>query len=268
MPLPGDFDCANYKDNTEEIFKTILLKLDEFLKNLDIGDFLRKIIQTAVDKIIGFFTKGFFDVNLVGIQLSFSTLYAILKGIASIPEPGFKELFGGIANAVKHLRDTLMQRLLCVINRQKSEQSAQVVLGAERCGELADLYRGAIAHSLEFRPVVPEDASAEIKRLEAGAAAVLEILRTSSITADNMDLLEMRPVFGALELEIYREELLHLSTSDEIKYYAAVLLAMVIGSSNALEACLRIVEDPIAASEDLEVDEADQVMFDEIEEEN
>ncbi|KAG0335526.1 hypothetical protein BG000_007450 [Podila horticola] len=261
LPLPGDFDCANYKDDTEEIFKTILLKLDEFLKNLD-------IIQTAVDKIIGFFTKGFFDVNLVGIQLSFSTLYAILNGISSILAPGFKELFGGIANAVKHLRDTLMQRLLCVINRQKSEQSAQVVVGAERCGDLADLYRGAIAHSLEFRPVVPEDASAEIKRLEAGAAAVLEILRTSSITADNMDLLEMRPIFGALELEMYREELLHLSTSDEIKYYAAVPLPMVIGSSNALEACLRIVEDPIAASEDLEVDEVDQEKFDEIEEEN
>ncbi|KAF9332547.1 hypothetical protein BG006_004591 [Podila minutissima] len=83
---------------------------------------------------------------------------------------------------------------------------------------LADLYRDAIAHSLAFRPAVPEDALAEIKRLEAGAAAVLEILRSSSIAADSMDLLEMRPIFGAFDLEVYREELLHLTTSDEIKH--------------------------------------------------
>ncbi|KAG0015637.1 hypothetical protein BGZ82_001331 [Podila clonocystis] len=267
VPLPGGFDCANYKDDVEATFKTILLKLDEFLKSLPVGEFLRGIIQTAVDKIAGFLTKGFFGSNVIGIQLSFTALYMILKGISSIPAPGFADLFGGVANAIKQLRDTLMERLLCVLSRQKLEESAQTVMGVEHCGALADLYRFAIAHSLAFRPAVPEDASADIKRLEAGAAAVLEILRTSSIAADNKDLMQMRPIFGTFELEMYREELLHLTKSEEIKQYAAAALTMVIGSSNALEACLRIAEDPVAAQEDLEVDEIDQEEFDEIDQE-
>ncbi|KAG0015152.1 hypothetical protein BGZ81_011827 [Podila clonocystis] len=258
MPLPGGFNCANYNDDIEATFRTILLKLDEFLKNLPIGEFFRGIIQTVVDKIAGLLTKGLIGANVIGIQLSFTALYMILNGISSIPAPGFASLFGGIADAIKQLRDTLMERLLCVLSRQKLEESAQTVMGVNHCSDLADLYRFAITHSLAFRPVVPEDASADIKRLEAGAAAVLEILRTSSIAADNKDLMQMRPIFGTFELEMYREELLHLTTSDEIKQYAAAALTMVIGSSNALEACLRIAEDPVAAREDLEADEIDQ----------
>jgi hypothetical protein len=149
--------------------------------------------------------------------------------------------------------------------------SAQVVgvLGkVEMCSELADLYRGAIAHSLAFRPVVPEKASAEIRRLEAGVAAILEILRTSLIAPDNKDLFEKRPIFGAYELAMYREELLHLTTSEEIKQYAATTLAVVIGSSNALEACLHIAENPAAAAEELEVDEVETDEIDEIGEES
>ncbi|KAG0084553.1 hypothetical protein BGZ93_006156 [Podila epicladia] len=252
VPLLGPFDCANYKSSVEETFKTILRNLDEFLKTLPIGDFLQGIIQAAVEKIVAFFTKGFFSANLVGIKLGFAALYTILNGIASIPLPGFADLFGGMANSINKLRDTLIQQLECVLSRQKLEVSAQTFIGVEHCSELADLYRGAIAHSLAFRPAVPEDASADIRRLEAGAAAVLEILRTSSIAEDNIDLLEMRPIFGTSELEMYREELLHLTTSDEIKQYAAVTLTMVIGSSKALKACLRIAEDPVEAFEDLE----------------
>lgn len=117
------------------------------------------------------------------------------------------------------------------------------------------LHRGAIAHSLAFRPVVPKEASAEIKRLEAGVAAVLEILRTGSIAPDNKDLFEMRPIFEAYELAMYREELLYLTTSEEIKQYAAATLAVMIGSSSALEACIHIAADPSAAAEELKVNE-------------
>ncbi|KAF9288593.1 hypothetical protein BGZ74_000897 [Mortierella antarctica] len=217
VPLPGGFDCANYESSAEETFKTF---------------------------------------SAISMSSSRTCPLAISsKGSSRRPlDPRARvaDLFGGMADSVKKLRDTLIGRLECVLSRWKSEVSAQTVTGVEHCSELADLYRGAITHSLAFRPAVPEDALAEIKRLEAGVAAVLEILRTSSIAADNMGLLEMRPIFGAFELEVYREELLHLTTLDEIKQYAAATLTMVIGSSNALEACLRIAEDPVGAFEDLE----------------
>lgn len=105
--------------------------------------------------------------------------------------------------------------------------------------ELADFYRDAVANTLESPPALTE-VSAEIKRLVKGSATILDVMSKSSIAATNEDILTIRPIFGTAELLQYRDELLHLSESEEIQKYAAGALGVVISSSNALKACVII----------------------------
>lgn len=114
VPLPG-FNCASYKDTAEDTFANIIQKLQQFLQGLAHRRFPYRTHQHGVQKIVGIFSQGFFGTNMVGIRLAFMTLYTLLTGIATIPVPGFATLFGGLANTVKLLRDTLIQRFECVI---------------------------------------------------------------------------------------------------------------------------------------------------------
>ncbi|KAF9977787.1 hypothetical protein BGZ73_004854 [Actinomortierella ambigua] len=132
------------------------------------------------------------------------------------------------------------------------------------CYPIADLYRSIVDAASKNAASVPEGSSDEMKRSIAGIRAVLDIMAKTSIASNNADLLKTRPIFAADVLDNFREEYIRGADNSDQKLFGGVGLPLVIGSSNALEACLRVADDPTAALEDLN----EELDFDDFEDEN
>ncbi|KAF9977785.1 hypothetical protein BGZ73_004852 [Actinomortierella ambigua] len=141
----------------------------------------------------------------------------------------------------------------------RSVDAATLSFQPEKCHQIADLYRSMVEVAIKKATSVSEGTSKEMKRSTAGVRAVLKIMSKSSIAPNNADLLETRPIFVADVMEQFRQNYVQKADNDDQKLFGNTGLPLVIGASNALEACLRIAKDPVAAiddlNEELELDE-------------
>ncbi|KAG0020529.1 hypothetical protein BGZ82_011576 [Podila clonocystis] len=193
---------------------------------LPIGDYIRSFISKTAHDIAHMLHEGWHSFNLVGVRTVLGTLQFLLNGIAAVAIPLLDGTFKPLSNAVESILERLSFELDCSFLRNVA--IAEAVAPAQ-CFELADFYRGSVANTLEHPPALDE-MSAEIKRL---------VMSKSSIAPMNDDILTIRPIFGTTELLQYRDELLHLSQSEEIQKYARAL-SVIISSLNALKACISI----------------------------
>ncbi|KAG0333973.1 hypothetical protein BG004_000609 [Podila humilis] len=150
-----------------------------------------------------------------------------------------------------------------------SAENNNAAIDVSSCSVIADMYRLTVAEVAKTNPSMnmAENANEELRRLAEGSMSILDLMSKNSIAATNENLLVSRPIFAADVLNQFREELL-LVEDEMAKNYAQVDLALAVAVSNALEACLVIASDPVAAAEELDEEmEAAEEEQDEIDEE-
>ncbi|KAF9977786.1 hypothetical protein BGZ73_004853 [Actinomortierella ambigua] len=158
-----------------------------------------------------------------------------------------------IKKAQKYVDDVL--GCLMKGTSQTSTWPAEVTVASfrqDQCYHIADLYRDMVNTVTLEAASVPEGSSEEMKRSIAGIREILGIMGKSSISPRNADLLKARPIFAADVLDQFREKYIRAADNDDQKLFGGASLPLVIGVSNALEACLRIAEDPFVATKDLD----------------
>ncbi|GJJ68596.1 hypothetical protein EMPS_00942 [Entomortierella parvispora] len=113
--------------------------------------------------------------------------------------------------------------------------------------------RSTLEEAIKINPALnlPVDASEEVRRLMTFPLALLDLMAKASIAETNDALLSIRSIFAGNLLAEYRTELLSLKPSEDIRIYADITLDSITGSSNSLEACLRVAVDPAVALEEL-----------------
>ncbi|ORZ26869.1 hypothetical protein BCR41DRAFT_392905 [Lobosporangium transversale] len=164
------------------------------------------------------------------------------------------EWIPGIRGIVKRVRDLLtnLEKLIDAVTgckRSMSQTENETEAVGSQCYILADVYRGLIKDALTNMPAPSASASDDQKRVAAGSAMLLDFMDKYSIATSNDALLSSRPIFSADLLDQYRQELINLGETDEVKEFARINLALTISMSNALEACLKLSADPTAAME-------------------
>ncbi|KAF9151412.1 hypothetical protein BG015_006703 [Linnemannia schmuckeri] len=179
--------------------------------------------------------------NIGGTFLATDAVLTMLNLVSSASPDIFPSTIG---QALKNTKEGLGNMLMCSTAGAASIEQAS-------CFEIADIYRAIVADVLANVPTVPADASEDLQRYSAGAQAILQVISKNSIAAKNEALLNSRPIFAAELLDTYRIEMIRAGAKDDVQNYAVSSLSLVIGSSNALEACLSIAADPAAAIDDL-----------------
>jgi hypothetical protein len=175
--------------------------------------------------------------SLLAIKTAFTTLKSVL-GFIFVGAPTIMEALEKVEGLIEALPACIATDKAASINQAS-------------CYNIADLYRATVADVIANAPVLPADASEDLRRYSAGAQAILQIMSKNSIAANNDALLNTRPVFAAELLHEYGTEMVRAGAKDAVQSYAVGSFSFVIGYSNALEACLRIAADPAAAVEDL-----------------
>ncbi|KAG0015153.1 hypothetical protein BGZ81_011828 [Podila clonocystis] len=178
---------------------------------------------------------------VVPLSLAIDVVQAILTAIKSIP---------GLVSIIDPIKDLVAQIekiVICLLSGNTG-----IFDEVTTCNNIADLYRIAVAEASKTSPALnlPETASADLRRLAAGSLSVLDLMGKNAIATTNEALLATRPIFATDLLNQFREEFLRVE-SDDIKMYAKRDLGLVVGITNALEACLRVTADPVAAIDDL-----------------
>ncbi|KAG0084552.1 hypothetical protein BGZ93_006157 [Podila epicladia] len=204
-------------------------------------------IGTLLESVFGMIEKAITnldDLKVVAVPLNFAILavQTILDAVESAPS------ISSIAAPLKDLVDQVQKIVTCLLSDKKNKPFFE----ATTCNNIADLYRIAVAEAAKTSPALnlPESASADLRRLAAGSLSVLDLMGKNAIATTNEALLATRPIFATDLLNQFREELLRAESSD-IKMYARRDISAVVGIANALEACLRVAADPIAAIDDL-----------------
>ncbi|KAG0063260.1 hypothetical protein BGZ90_002737 [Linnemannia elongata] len=241
-PAAADGGKFNAESTCEPGLKVTQASLQEVVKALEetpIPGFTP--ISILMNKIITAASQAVDPSNMGGAILAIDSALPMLNVMNSI----FPGLFPqAITQALKGTKEGLASMHMCsTISPAAIEQSS--------CFEIADLYRSIIADVLANAPAIPADVSEDLQRYSAGAQAILQIISKNSIAAKNEALLASRPIFAAELLDAYRIEMVRAGAKGDVQSYAVNSLSLVIGSSNALEACLRIAADPAAAVEDL-----------------
>ena len=199
-------------------------------------------LTDAVFDAIGKVVSNLGDLKIVIAPFSFAlqAVQTILSTFAFIPG------LGNLLTQINKLIDQVKQMVICLTGGNK------LFFDASTCSTIADLYRIAVAETAKTNPALnlPESASADLRRLAAGSLSVLDLMGKNAIATTNEELLAIRPIFATDLLNQFREELLRAESID-IKTYAKRDLSTVVGISNALEACLRVAADPVAAIDDL-----------------
>ncbi|KAF9144484.1 hypothetical protein BGX30_012557 [Mortierella sp. GBA39] len=235
--LNAEFTCAaGFKTN-----QAALQEVVKALKKISIPGLTP--ISAFMDKIAGpsGASQNVNPSNMGGTVLAIDSVLSMLNVIAG-RTPGL--LPPAIPQALKNFKERLASMHSCSTVAPASIEQAS-------CFEIADLYRSIVDDVHANVPVIPADASEDLQRYSAGAQAILQIISKNSIAAKNEALLATRPIFAAELLDAYRVEMVRVGAKDDVQSYAVNSLSFVIGSSNALEACLRIAADPAAAVEDL-----------------
>ncbi|KAG9072380.1 hypothetical protein KI688_000150 [Linnemannia hyalina] len=230
--LNAKFTCAaGFKINQAALQEVI-----KALKTISIPGVMP--ISAFMDKIAGLSatSQNVSPSNMGGTVLVIDSVLSMLNVIAGRTP--------AIPQALKNIKERLASMHTCSTVAPASIEQAS-------CFEIADLYRSIVADVQANVPVIPANASEDLQRYSAGAQAILQIISKNSIAAKNEALLASRPIFAAELLDVYMVEIVRAGAKDDVQNYAINSLSFVIGSSNALEACLRIAADPAAAVEDL-----------------
>ncbi|GJJ68595.1 hypothetical protein EMPS_00941 [Entomortierella parvispora] len=226
---------------------TTLTEVGNSLNAIPLVDPILKAVAGSLTQILNGVAGTVSQVTAAALGFVVTTLQTVLGviGVGSL---------GPVAAA--------LNAVVSLVNQLAGCQGTNVGLlevNEARCGNLADLYRSTLEESIKINPALnlPEDASEELKRLTTGTLALLDLMSKTSIAKTNDALLSIRPIFAADLLTEYRSALLRLKPSEDIRNYAEIILGTIVGSSNSLEACLRVAADPAAALEDLneELDE-------------
>ncbi|KAF9410532.1 hypothetical protein BGZ94_001623, partial [Podila epigama] len=190
-----------------------------------------------------------------GVDYALQAFHSLLLSIGVTS--GLAKLLAPLTRVIGTVRSALKKLTSCLggVSALSVESSF--------CYDVADLYRGLIEDMKTLAPALPADASPDLVRLASGTTTVLNLLGTSSIASKNEELLTVRPIFSSDLLEQYRVELERVANTEEWKQYAQVGLPAITASSNALEACLRVVSNPAAAREELDEDLADEEDYEE-----
>jgi hypothetical protein len=239
----GEFDAEFTCSDGFKMIETSLQTVVDAIAKVPISGlgpiqiFLQKAVHTLSDIASKVGSAG-----ASGTILALDSVLTILRTLTKLSS-------GLFPSAITKELDTVKKNLGSLLMCPASVNAASIEQAS--CYEIADLYRAIVADVLAHAPIIPEDASEDLRRYYAGAQAILQIISKNSIAANNDALLNSRPVFAAELLDTYRIEMVRAGVKDDVQSYATTSLSLVIGSSNALEACLRIAADPAAAVEDL-----------------
>ncbi|KAF9289557.1 hypothetical protein BGZ68_009139 [Mortierella alpina] len=232
----------------------IVAPLAVFLKNT----------LTQLNNVVGGALELSNGAALIAITIAFKAAIAALTPF-TVPLSPLEPIFSPLIETLKSIESTALDLIRC------STGATKIEMQAAHCNSLADLYRLVVDDSVKTSTSLglSAEASEDLKRLTAGSAAVLELMNKNSIAANNEALLSTRPIFAADVLDQYRIELLRATDAAEnVKIYAETSLGVVVGISNALEACLRIAADPAGAVDDLNDELEAQARFDDIDDED
>ncbi|KAG0266444.1 hypothetical protein DFQ27_009746 [Actinomortierella ambigua] len=244
---------VNLSPASESVKKIIDTLKDPASKTSDLYTPIASQAQTIVDSFNTPASLASLGSALVSLQ-TFSRLLAYAKDTtavgplllqaATIVQTNLECLSKGNKDAAPVDPD------MVVVGNSPSNE-AELSFQQERCYQIADLYRSMVDVLAKKASSVSEGSSDEMKRSMTGIRNVLDIMAKSSISANNADLLKMQPIFMADLLGQFRDEYVPLADKDDQKLFAEAGLSLAIGSSNALEACLRIAKDPVTAIADL-----------------
>ncbi|KAG0333975.1 hypothetical protein BG004_000611 [Podila humilis] len=207
------------------------------------------------------------NIPFAALQFAARTTRTILNTISGVP--GIQDLVTPITLLLEGINKAAAAAGPCLpatageAGEKTNAKMVMTMIDSTYCSHLADIYRIAVAEAAKTSPALlnlSENISADMRRLAAGSLAILDLMSKHSIASSNDALLANRPIFAADLLNQFREELLQIEKSGngdynnnvfEGKKYAEIDLAIAVASSNALEACLRIAADPVAAIDDL-----------------
>lgn len=245
----GELDAAASCSAGSKMIQPALQEVVKAISNVQFPGFMP--IQNFLQKDMSDVASKDGSAKASGTILAIDSVLTMLKVVSTASSGMFPPT---IMQALDTIKKGLSNLLMCPasVSAASIEQAS--------CYEIADLYRAIVADVLANAPAIPADASEDLQRYSAGTQAILQIISKNSIAANNEALLSSRPVFAAELLDAYRTEMVRAGAKDVVQSYAATSLSLVIGSSNALEACLRIAADPAAAVEDLN-DELDELEY-------
>ncbi|KAK3844294.1 MAG: hypothetical protein J3R72DRAFT_438473 [Linnemannia gamsii] len=203
-------------------------------------------LKDALDRAIELLSKAADVVSAGNIQALSVILFPISAMLTALKVMTLGMLDPTISEDLEKINTGLLQLGSCSMSTQSVASMDKAM-----CYEIADLYRAIVADVISGAPALSADASEDLRRYSTGAQAILQVISKNSIAANNDALLNSRPIFAADLLEDYRTEMLRAGAKDNIQNYAAGSLGFVVGSSNALEACLRVAANPASAVEEL-----------------
>ncbi|KAF9977784.1 hypothetical protein BGZ73_004851 [Actinomortierella ambigua] len=184
--------------------------------------------------------------------------------VANVPK--MADVLQGLSNVTTNL-DTLSNCKDCkkqdeVARFQSKATNSPSPLDQTRCYAAADVYRAAVDDAIRRFPVTKDDSndasgSAQNQepkmRLVEGTRSVLDLMSKYTIPPENENLSKSRAVLYVGDLlEQYRSQLEPLAITEEEKLFMRVSLPALVGTSNALEACLYIAANPEVVGQDVE----------------
>ncbi|KAF9932705.1 hypothetical protein FBU30_007548 [Linnemannia zychae] len=237
----GETNTESACDTTINEIKTTLVDIAGKLQDVQLSGFNapNKILASAAEKLDNLKSDS---ANSQAAILAIDTVITMLRSIAPFTDGIIPS---SVTEALANIKSPLAAYTTCNSSNAASSPEHSV------CYDVADLYRAVIADVVANPPSMPSDASEDLQRYAAGAQAILQIISKSSIASSNEALLASRPIFAADLLDDYRTEIIRAGAQKEVQTYAAASLGFVVGSSNALEACLRIAANPVAAVDEL-----------------
>lgn len=259
----ADFKAEGGCESSAALIPTALSAVSGLVGTDEVAPFAGSILghlQKTIGRLIDMISAGGGSVvgptSITPIAYAFESLIQILKGTVSVASLQF--IAKPILDALTSLQGSLALFAQCGVGGSK------ITIEPSSCFALADIYRGVIQDAAGVNPALnlPADASEDLRRLASGSLTILDLIGKNSIAATNEALLASRPIFAADILDQYRIELIRATTDDEIKGYAVASLGTVVGVSNALEACLRIAADPVAAIDELNEELEAQALYD------
>ncbi|KAF9151411.1 hypothetical protein BG015_006702 [Linnemannia schmuckeri] len=248
----GDFETENACENSTAVIQTALSATSGHMGIVGLEPFAGSIVrhlQQPIKRLNDMVSGGGGTVidpaSITPTAFAFESFIQILKGAVSITPLQF--MSKPILDSLTNLQGSVAHFAQC------GAGSSKIAIDPSLCFPLADIYRGIIQDAVNDNPALnlPADASEDLKRLASGTLTILDLIGKNSIAATNEALLASRPIFAADILDQYRTELIRVTMDDEIKGYAVASLGTVVGVSNALEACLRVAADPVAAIDEL-----------------
>ncbi|KAG0273606.1 hypothetical protein BGZ95_010599 [Linnemannia exigua] len=219
--------------------------IDGVLKQNHITDAIIAVIKAAVKPVKAILES----IGLEGVSnAALTALNTALTGIILALQPSVViPVIGPIIQQGLDIVSAIRSAFNTVKNCDKSKMSIEPAT----CSVLADVYRASVKFAAEKFPGANDANNEELKNLISGAVAVLGVMDQFSIVSSNDALIASRPIFSASLLDQYRQEIVEKADSDALKQYAQADLAILVSISNALEACLHVAADPVAAAEEL-----------------